>query len=192
MQNQSNQSSLANIGNQINSANQAAQPFKLDAGETRVWVFGSSKPLQDQLPKIEARMSKFFSSWNAHGESVSGRWRLLFDRFLVVLREPEGAEVSGCSIDSMVGEVKLLEQELKTTLLDSSRIFYRDEEGIIHAVTRAEFKALAAQDAIQLDTEVFDTTLTSLSDMEVGVFNKKLSDSWHLRLFELAKKAQTA
>ncbi len=158
-------------------------------GNVRCWVFGSSKPLSEDQPGLRERLDRFFSQWQSHGEAVSGRWRILDGRFLVVLREPEGAEVSGCSIDSMVGEVKLLERELDTRLLDSSRIFYRNAEGVVDSVNRLEFKALAAEGRIHPETEVFDTTLTNLADLRPGLFSKPLKDSWHARLFEQAVKA---
>jgi hypothetical protein len=157
-------------------------------GNIRCWVFGSSRPLDEGNPVLRGRLDRFFSQWQSHGESVSGRWRILDDRFLVVLREPEGAEVSGCSIDSMVGEVKALERELDTRLLDSSRIFYRTDAGKVESVNRLEFKALAAEGKISAETEVYDTTLTSLEDLRPGVFSKPLKDSWHMRLFEQAVK----
>ena len=154
--------------------------------DVRCWVFGSSKPLSAGNTLLTDRLDRFFSNWQSHGQAVSGRWRIVEERFLVVLREPEGAEVSGCSIDSMVGEVKQLEKELETRLLDSSRIFYRTAEGPVESVNRLEFKALAAEGRISPDTEVFDTTLTNLSDLKPGVFSKPLKESWHLRLYEQA------
>lgn len=156
--------------------------------EIRCWVFGSSLPLAEGNPALSERLTRFFSQWNSHGAPVSGRWRILENRFLVVLREPEGAEVSGCSIDSMVGEVKSLEKELGTRLLDSSRIFYRSREGAVEAVNRLEFKALAADGRIDPDTEVFDTTVTRLADLVPGTFSKPLRDSWHAVLYGQAVK----
>ncbi len=156
--------------------------------EIRCWVFGSSRPLSEDDPALASRLTRFFSQWNSHGVPVSGRWRILENRFLVVLREPEGAEVSGCSIDSMVGEVKLLEKELDTRLLDSSRIFYRNGDGAVESVNRLEFKALAAEGEIRPETLVFDTTLTRLCDLVPGIFSKPLKDSWHSVLYGQAVK----
>jgi hypothetical protein len=161
--------------------------------ETRVedikcWVFGSSIPLETDNPVIRDRLTRFFSQWNSHGAPVSGRWRILDGRFLVVAREPDGAEVSGCSIDSMMGEIKILEKELGARLLDSSRIFYRSGSGTVEAVDRAGFKALAAQGKILPETEVFDTTVTRMADLVPGVFSKPLQDSWHAVLYGQAVK----
>ena len=152
--------------------------------QARCWVFGSSEPISGSDPVLSAGLNGFFSQWNSHGASVSGRWKVLEDRFLVVVREPEGAEVSGCSIDSMVGEVKRLEKEMQTRFLDSSRIFYRGARGAVEVATRPEFKALAAAGKITPETEVFDTTVADLSDLRPGIFVKALKDSWHARLLE--------
>lgn len=160
----------------------------MPSDEVRCWVFGSSLPLASDDPRLRERLDRFFSQWNSHGESVAGRWRVIEDRFLVVLRDPEGAEVSGCSIDSMVGQVKELERELGARLLDSSRIFFRGGDGKVRSATRLEFKDLIAAGEIGLDTEVFDTTLTRLADLAPGTFSKPLRDSWHARLFEQARK----
>ncbi len=161
--------------------------MNLDA--TRCWIFGSSLPLSAEDPRLRARLDAFFSRWHSHGESVSGRWRILEGRFLVVQRDPEGAEVSGCSIDSMVGEVKELERELGARLLDSSRLFYRAPDGSVRSATRPEFKALVAAGEIGGATEVFDTTLTRMADLVPGSFSRPLRDSWHARLYPQALSA---
>jgi hypothetical protein len=156
--------------------------------DARCWIFGSSLPLNEEDARLRQRLDGFFSQWNSHGDAVAGRWRVLEDRFLVVQRDPEGAEVSGCSIDSMVGQVKELERELGTRLLDSSRIFYRSADGSVQSATRPEFKTRIAEGGIGPDTEVFDTTLTRLADLVPGVFSKALRESWHVRLYEQAVK----
>ncbi len=157
--------------------------------ETRIWIFGSSRPLDGQNPILQERLNTFFSQWQSHGEPVSGKWRILDDAFLVVLREPDGAQVSGCSIDSMVNQIKQLESELGLSLLDSSRIFYR-RDGAIVSASRAEFKELAAAGVITPDTEVCDTTVSRLSDLKPGGFYKGVKDSWHQRLYDQAVRAR--
>jgi hypothetical protein len=160
----------------------------MSSDEARCWIFGSSLPLSAEDPRLRGRLERFFSQWQSHGETVAGRWRVIEETFLIVQRDPEGAEVSGCSIDSMIGQVKELERELGVRLLDSSRIFFRSGEGKVRSATRPEFKALAAAGEVGPDTEVFDTTLTRLADLTPGVFSKPMRDSWHARLYEQAVK----
>jgi hypothetical protein len=154
----------------------------------RCWVFGSAAPLEGET-ELSRGLSAFMSEWQSHGAAVSGGWKVLHGHFLVVSQSPEGADASGCSIDSMKGEIKRLEARLGTALLDSARVFYRDRAGAVQAVTRAGFKSLAASGDIGLDTEVFDTTITNPSDLRPGVFNKPLRDSWHLALVKSALAA---
>jgi len=95
---------------------------------------------------LRERLDRFFSQWQSTVKRFPGRWRILDGRFLVVLREPEGAEVSGCKhLIPWWEEVKQLERELDTRLLDLSRIFYRNAEGTVESVNRLEFKALAGE-----------------------------------------------
>jgi hypothetical protein len=148
----------------------------------RCWIFGSASPLDGS--ELAPILSIFMNDWQSHGAAVSGGWKVLHGHFLVVLETPEGAQASGCSIDSMKGEIRKLEHRLGANLQDSGRIFYRDEAGAVQAVSRAQFKSLAAEGRIHLNTEVFDTTLTNASDLRPGMFNKPLGDSWHFRLVE--------
>jgi hypothetical protein len=154
--------------------------------EARCWIFGSSLPLSAEDPRLRGPLERFFSQWQSHGESVAGRWRVLEERFLIVQRDPDGADVSGCSIDSMVGQVKELERGLGVRLLDSSRVFFRSGDGKVRSATRPEFKALVSAGEIGPDTEVFDTTLTRIADLAPGIFSKPLRDSWHAQLYEQA------
>lgn len=150
------------------------------------WVFGSSRGLADADGEIHRRLSDFMARWQAHGAPVAGVYGIVHDRFLVVAQAPEGAQATGCSIDSMKGEIKALEESLATSLQDGSRIFYRGADGQVGSATRAGFKALVKEGRITPDTEVFDTTLTRFGDLRPGFFSKPLRESWHLRLYENA------
>jgi hypothetical protein len=145
----------------------------------RCWIFGSAAPL-DGEGGLAGSLSSFMTRWQSHGAAVTGGWRVLHGHFLVVLQSPEGADPSGCSIDSMKGEIQGLEKMLGVSLLDSGRIFFRDGAGNVQAVTRAQFKSLAASGAVGYDTEVFDTTITDPAVL--GSFSRPLRDSWHLQL----------
>lgn len=150
------------------------------------WIFGSSRPLSQEDGEIRNRLAEFMERWQSHGAPVAGLYGLVHDRFLVVVNLPDGATATGCSIDSMKSEIKVLEDVLGTRLQDGSRIFYRAPDGRVESATRAEFKILVTEGRITPDTEVFDTALTRFGDLRPGVFSKPLRDSWHLRLYENA------
>jgi hypothetical protein len=130
--------------------------------------------------------------WQAHGAPVSGVYGTVHDRFLVIAETPDGATPTGCSIDSMKGEIGSLEKLLGTRLQDGGRIYFRDPDGSVATATRPEFKALVQAGRITPDTEVFDLTLTRLGDLRPGTFSKAVKDSWHMKLYENALAAKPA
>jgi hypothetical protein len=130
--------------------------------------------------------------WQAHGASVAGLYGTVHGRFLVIAETPDGATPTGCSIDSMKGEIGALEELLGTRLQDGARLYYRGSDGTVETATRPEFKALVQAGRITPDTEVFDLTLTKLGDLRQGVFSKPLKDSWHLKLYENALAAKAS
>jgi hypothetical protein len=152
------------------------------------WVFGSSRPLAGAEGAVGSRLADFMARWQSHGAPVAGLYGIVHSRFLVIVQSPEGAAATGCSIDSMKGEIAALEGILSTRLQDGGRIYYRGPDGAVESATRAEFKALAAEGRITPDTEVFDLTVTRFGDLRPGVFAKKLRDSWHLKLYENATR----
>ena len=166
----------------------APVPMNLDPrlADSRCWVYGSSKRLPAADPIVADCLSRFMDMWQSHGMPVAGHWEVLHERFLVIVESGEGAQATGCSIDSMKAEVKRLEEILETQFLDSSRIFYRGKDGQVESVGRADFKRLAGEGLITPDTEVFDTTVLNVADLRPGVFSKPLRDSWHLQLYDRA------
>ncbi len=156
--------------------------------EGRCWIFGSSIPLDTEEPRLRTLLGEFFAGWASHGEPVSGHWQVVDERFLLIVPEPEGTTLSGCSMDSMQQAVRRIEQALGTQLLDSSRIFFRDPEGFVQGVSRSEFKALALAGDINEKTLVFDTTLTRLGAFAEEAFEKLLAESWHAVLYKNARR----
>lgn len=161
------------------------------AGDARLadspcWIFGSTRPLAEEDRDALSRLSEFMERWQSHGVPVSGLYGIVHSRFLVIVQSPEGAAATGCSIDSMKGEITALENLLSTRLQDGGRLYYRSAGGAVETATRPEFKALAQAGSITPDTEVFDITLTRFGDLRPGVFSKPLRDSWHLKLYENA------
>ncbi len=156
--------------------------------EGRCWIFGSSIPLNEEDARLRGLLGEFFAGWASHGEQVTGRWQIVERRFLIIVPEPDGTALSGCSMDSMQQAVRRIEEAMGTRLLDSSRIFFRDPEGTVQMVNRAEFKALALAGNIDEETPVFDTTLSRLGDFAEGRFEKPLKESWHAQLYRNARR----
>lgn len=156
----------------------------------RLWVYAFDRPLSDNAKTIvRDRLTAFVAQWNAHRTPVQGAFTFLHDRFVVIAGESAG-DISGCSIDSSVGNFKWLRDEHGLDGLNRNLIFYRDNEGTIIAVDRPGFQAELDAGRINADTPVFDTTLQSVGDMQSGLFEVPLLKCWHARAFKLPDPAE--
>jgi len=148
----------------------------------RTWVFASDRALDESASDFLLReVDRFLSQWHAHGEPLTvGRdWK--YGRFLAVAVDQSTAGASGCSIDGLFRALKALEPRLGASMVTSGLVFYRDAKGRIQSVDREQFSALGAEGKIQLDTKVFDPTVTTLGEWRAR-FELEMSQSWHAGL----------
>jgi hypothetical protein len=148
----------------------------------RVWVFASNRPLTGAAAEAMLNTTdEFLEAWTAHGEPLvcAREWR--DDRFLAVGVDQSTAGASGCSIDGLFRAFRDLESTLGASLLTGARVYYRDMDGAVCAVSRDEFAALAASGVIGRHTVVFDTTVTTAGDWRAR-FETAVGESWHLDL----------
>ncbi|MEO8624955.1 MAG: hypothetical protein ABI625_27975, partial [bacterium] len=138
-------------------------PFESLPDASRVWVFGSDKPLSDEGTKaLLDGVDHHLEDWKAHGAplTVSREWR--DGRFLVVAVDQSTAGATGCSIDGLFRVLQQLEREVGASLVGGGRVFYRDDHAVVQSTSRAEIATLAGTAVITKDTVVFDTALTDL------------------------------
>lgn len=150
---------------------------------SRVWVFGVSHGFSPaEEAGFLAVVDGFLDVWAAHGHALRcGRdWR--HGRFLIVAVDEASEPPSGCSIDAMVQVLKDEQRRLEVEIVDHTAVWYL-EGGEVRRVTRKEFKALVEADQIGADTVVFDNTVTRLSGLREGSWERPARDSWHYRAF---------
>ena len=141
-----------------------------------VWIFGISPSLDAQKSDALLRqVNGFLENWAAHGVPIAGAAEVREGSFLVVAAD-EQREKSGCSIDRMFGTLRQLERDLGVAILDSNRIFYRDQDEV-RTVSRNDFR-----NAVTLETPVFDVTVEHLGDVREGTWEKPAAESWHRQL----------
>lgn len=141
-----------------------------------VWIFGISPSLDTQKSDALLRqVNGFLENWAAHGTPIPGAAEVREGSFLIVAAD-EQREKSGCSIDRMFGTLKQLERDLDVAILDSNRVFFRDDEGV-RAVARSEFKGTA-----NAESPVFDLLVERLGDVREGAWVKPAAQSWHRQL----------
>ena len=146
------------------------------SNDAYVWIFGISPSLDaHKSDALMRQVNSFLENWAAHGTPIPGAAELREGSFLIVAAD-EHREKSGCSIDRMFGTLKQLERDLGVAILDSNRVFLRDQDGV-RAVERSEFR-----NAATLDTPVFDVTVERLGDVREGAWEKPAAESWHRQL----------
>lgn len=87
--------------------------------QSRVWVFQSSRPFNEQEEKeINEQLYQFYAQWKSHGKAVSGWASLAFNHFVVVIADETNAGVAGCSTDAMTRMIKSFERQYSVDFFD--------------------------------------------------------------------------
>ena len=149
---------------------------------SRVWVYGSDRPLDPGAEKkLLTATDEFLDQWKAHGVPLISARDWSDQRFLTIAVDQEREGASGCSIDVLFRTLKGLENEIGARLVTSGLVYFRDREGKIQSVTRDEFTDLSSKGEVNGDTEVFDLSVTSLGEWRAR-FRSRATNSWHASL----------
>lgn len=155
--------------------------------ESRIWVFGAERSLDDaEAGLLLAAVDGFLSSWKAHGVPLrAGRtWR--YGRFLIVCADTTVALPSGCSIDALTAVLRETEAQIGVRFLGNEAVWYRDRAGSVRRATRPEFRRLAGTGEVTPESVVFDNSLTSLDQLRSGGWEGPAAERWHAVFFERA------
>ncbi|MFN4284735.1 MAG: hypothetical protein ACK4E8_02105 [Lacibacter sp.] len=93
-------------------------PADFDPG-SRVWIYQSNRlfSVREAL-QIEEILENFVATWKSHGAPVKGFATLFFGQFIVLMADEQSTGVSGCSTDSSVRMIKLIEETFNVELFN--------------------------------------------------------------------------
>lgn len=159
--------------------------------QARLWIFAAPQPLEESAEEwLRDHVGRFVAQWTAHGAPVAGAYDIRESQFLLVAADEAATGVSGCSIDALSRTLKQAESELGTTLLDAaSRVWYRDADGAVTSVPRAEFRQAVNSGEIGEDTLVFDNTAATVGAVRGGQWERPMRESWHAQAFRVGTSA---
>ena len=103
------------------------------SGSSKVWIFQTDRKFSSiEKEIISTRITNFVSQWETHNRPVYSSFKL-FDYFLCIFADESSYVTSGCSVDSLVKEIKLIGLELKLDFFNRQNIVYNDngKEAII-------------------------------------------------------------
>ena len=147
--------------------------------DARVWVFGSADELsRESEAALLAAVDDYLSDWRAHGSplTVAREWR--DGRFLAIAVDQRDENASGCSLDALFRVLRDLESRIGTSLLGNSRVYFRGQDGSVHAVDRAGFAEMAQGGSIGAGTGVFDLSVQTVGEWRER-FEVEAAASWH-------------
>jgi len=157
-------------------------PFQTLPDSSRIWIFGSDRPLEaDETRGLLSETDEFLEGWAAHGSPLQASREWTDTHFLTIAVDQSTAGASGCSIDGLFRTLSALGPRIGANLVGSGRVFYRDASGAVQSVSRDRFTELASSGEITTATRVFDTTLPTLGDWR-DRFERSVADSWHAQL----------
>ena len=140
-------------------------PFETLPDASRVWVFGSDRPLAGaDADRLLSEVDRFLTQWKAHGVPLTCARDWRDEHLLTVGVDGTVESASGCSIDGLFRVLQAVERPLATRLVGGGRIFYRDAAGRVQCVTRDRVPELAKARDVTDDTCVFDTGLTTAGE----------------------------
>lgn len=149
----------------------------------RVWVYQAERDLSS-LEKIAINrvLMSFTENWQSHGEDLKASFEIIHERFIAVVVDEGYSTTSGCSIDKLVHTIQNLGLELGLNLIDRRIVFRNDNS--LHTASLSTFKIMAETGELSQDATIFNTTVSTLSDLkskfEVGVLQ-----SWAAKYFTL-------
>lgn len=154
--------------------------FDFLAPDARVWIYQSSRELEDASAALLRQMADSFTSqWASHGVALCAASDFLYNRFLVFMVDQQIAGASGCSIDSSVAFVRQLEQHFHTGFFDRWLFSWLDDDRVI-AADKSVFIEKYRRGDITQDTLVFDHLVQTKLQL-TAEWIKPLHSSWHKR-----------
>ena len=158
-------------------------PFDRLPDDARCWVFAARAPLDEvDEPRLLSAVDGFLLTWKAHGAALTSAREFRDEHFLIVGVDERASDASGCSIDGLFRVLQKVEDGIGTSMVGGGTLYFRDQGGLVHGCTRAEFEAMAAMGEVEPGTPVFDTTVTTIGDYRAR-FERPARESWHAQLF---------
>ena len=151
--------------------------------DSRVWIFSAGRLLTDsEQARVLDAVDQFVEQWGAHTTPLTAGRDLRYGQFIFVAVDQRAAGPSGCSIDALVSQMKVLQEELGVELVNHEPVLFRRDAGV-ERVSRGNFAELAAAGDVSLETTVFNNTVTSVGDIRAGRWEVQAADSWHAQAF---------
>ncbi|QDP85079.1 hypothetical protein FNJ88_05700 [Chryseobacterium sp. SNU WT5] len=140
----------------------------VETDDYRVIIYPASRPFTPKESKvITEKLYDFLATWAAHGKPLSSSFKIEKNQFIVVCVDEDKEAASGCSIDSLGGVMREIDQEFDLGLFDRMKATFV-ENGEVKTMKLQDFRQGLKAGTVSTDIEVFDfsknTYVAFLSD----------------------------
>jgi len=151
---------------------------------SRAWLYAAVSPIGvDRQASILSALEPTISKWKSHGTIVPAQAVFLDDATLLVAADFTGAEMSGCSIDRMVGSVREAGMAIGVELVDTPRGVHHWGTDGMRFSSREEFAELVRNKLVDGGTAVLDLTVITLGAVRGGRWKRRADEGWHAKAF---------
>ncbi len=148
-----------------------------ETNDYRVIIYPASRPFSPKESKvITEKLYDFLSTWAAHGKPLSSSFKIEKNQFIVICVDEEKEVASGCSIDSLGGVMREIDNEFQLGLFDRMKATFV-ENGEVKTLKLQDFRNGLKNGEIPTNIEVFDFSKNSYIDF-LSDFLLPLKRSW--------------
>ena len=139
------------------------------ADNSRVWIYqGNRLFLINEALEMETMLQDFVAQWKSHGAKVKGYANLFFGQFIILMADETATGVGGCSTDSSVHMIKLIEEKFKVSMFERQNLAFIVKEKI-QLLPLSQLDYAIENNFIDENTPYFNNTVLT---------KKELQDSW--------------
>jgi hypothetical protein len=136
--------------------------------DSRIWIYQSNRLFSiGEAMEIEKILDQFAIEWKSHGTPVKGFGTLFFGQFIILMADEAQTGVSGCSTDSSVRTIKMIESSMKVSLFERTNIAFVVKEKI-EILPLAQVQYTFEKGFIDENTLFFDNTIQTKKDFLVN------------------------
>ena len=148
----------------------------------KIWIYVLGKKLDEVGEKqFLQNCTAFTGSWTAHDQPLAAGFELHKNRLLIMKVDESAYNASGCSIDKLQRFIQQQEKVFGIELLNRFLVAL-DVNNDLMVVHSSEIKELLSSNAIDGNTLVYDSSITSSEQMKE--WKKPLKNTWLSRFLE--------
>jgi len=150
--------------------------------QAKVWMYQSSKPLQEsEITTIRNFAEEFLSNWESHGIPVEGAIDIVKDHFIRIAAFTNEPSMCGRAQDAQVNFVKDIELKLNLVLTDRLELAF-EIQNVVKIIQMSSVETNISERTIMAETVFFNNLVSSKSEFRNG-WSVPASKSWLDRFF---------